>query len=276
MPYDKYVDIFDSSHVFINGEGPGNKAGLAMKIALGPLSTSRGGKSIARRRKVLILSFLYAEEHYRRIFNQLRYVFRRELRGEGDTDRAMSYEVVQLYPGHYRPEQLFNRIEWKIREAELSGDKFTGVIIDGIHNIHHQFPDIEAYPIFWPQMFALLRSRSHMIVTTNTTFPGQEGERSYGAFSDNATINTLLHSLVQKTDFRFHLSPIGVLGDFDAGNARVDYSRPGGDLFWLRCDAAIAQRLPDNDIMWDRQEMVFLVEGDYQYSLPLAGDGEMR
>jgi hypothetical protein len=98
-----------------------------------------------RSERVLVVSFLYPEDYYQ----QLRRTILRLLRHEyADLPAAQQsrgrIRVLALYPGFLLPNDLFNKIDSTLEAAELSGDPFTAVLIDGIHNSLMQFPKIGA------------------------------------------------------------------------------------------------------------------------------------
>ncbi len=51
---------------------------------------------------------------------------------------------------------------------------YTGVLIDGMHNVFVQFPVLENEVNFWPQLYNMLRRRPLTVVTTHTEFELRE------------------------------------------------------------------------------------------------------
>jgi KaiC/GvpD/RAD55 family RecA-like ATPase len=169
------VDLPLGSNIFINGKGSGGKAALALKIAMSPALDKNRLPLPIRREKILIVSFLYPEEYYDNIVDRLVELRKAEY-PSGGTDRRPFCKTLHLYPGSLRPNDLFNRIEWELDAAELHGEPFNTVIIDGLHNVFLQFPEIEEYKLFWPQIYAALRCRPVTIITTHTTFVLQDDD----------------------------------------------------------------------------------------------------
>jgi KaiC/GvpD/RAD55 family RecA-like ATPase len=163
-------DIFGGSHIFINGQGSGGKAGLALKIAIAPSHSAEPRASdigaAPHGNKVLIVSFLYPQDYYMNLASKLRSGHRHEYFGLKLPNARI--KVIHLYPGHLRPNDLYNKIEWELDAAELDGEPYTCVVIDGIHNVYVQFPEIARYSLFWPQIYNSLRSRGVMTITTHT------------------------------------------------------------------------------------------------------------
>lgn len=245
--------IFCGSHVFINGEGSGGKAALALKIAMAPSFSKTDNQVVDRDEKILIVSFLYPKEYYAKVRDDLMKV-RDEEYGRPDVKKVWKtrIEVIRLYPGHLKPNDLYNRIEWELESAELYGDPYTCVVIDGIHNVYLQFPEIENYTLFWPQIYNSLRSRSVMTITTHTTLSVRRAIEG-GSFSpsqpiDNNRSEPLRHALVQKTDFQFEVDPVPA------------NKYPGDEflssLFAIRTMSAIGQPIPKGHILWDRESFL--------------------
>lgn len=255
--------IFSDSHVFINGQGSGGKAALALKIALAPSFTVKNRSVIRSNKteKVLVVSFLYPKEYYEDIFDRLKKVIDQEYSDTAISEKKWQtnprMEVIHFYPGHLRPNDLYNRIELELTSAELYGDPYTSVIIDGIHNVFLQFPEIEAYRLLWPQIYNSLRSRAMMIITTHTTlsvpraFQGEIGVAPLPPVDDNRS-EPLRHALVQKSDFQFEVDPV-------PPNKSPYKDHEGlSSLFAVRTMSAIGQPIPNGHVLWSREAFVFV------------------
>jgi len=205
--------------------------------------------------KVLVISFLYPEEYYKNLLDRLTSIAELE-----NDNLSRSYEpeisVVHLYPGHLKPDVLFNRIFWAIRAAELAGDKFTSVVIDGIHNVFLQFPEIEKQTLFWPQLFNMLRTMDMSVITTHTMLSVREvikgghrsaAEVSYRFVDDNRS-GPLRHALVNQTDFRIEVDPA-----WEGGLPEDQHA------FVVEVHSAIGQSLPSalDKLYWSRERLVF-------------------
>lgn len=263
---DKFIEcpsdgasIFRNSHVFINGQGSGGKAGLAMKIAVAPTfrrDEENGDFRIVNvREKVLVVSFLYPKEYYEELLAKLqgkglqsRGILDLEYRNEQRRAKAR-IEVIHLYPGHLKTNDLYNRIEWELEAAKLNGDPYTCVIIDGIHNVFLQFPEIQRNELFWPQIYSALRTRPIMTITTHTTLsvPKIVDDGSPQPIVDDGRSIPLRHALVQKTDFQIEVDPAEKRGD-------EKLSR----LFKVKVVAAIGQQIPTGHVLWSREKLVFV------------------
>jgi KaiC/GvpD/RAD55 family RecA-like ATPase len=258
------LKLYRGSNVFLNGEGSGGKAALALKMAISP--TYENSQRIDRAEKVLIVSFLYPRQYYENILNALLKVRQIEY-GILSTDQRPTIEVIHLYPGNYRADQLFNRVDWEFESADLQGDPYSAIIIDGLHNVFLQFPEIEAYTLFWPQFYAALRSRPITIISTHTTFVLQGAAEGGNYRLDDERSEPLRHALVQKTDFRFEVDPY-ILKDGYYEKA------PGtsiSNVFGLRTISAINQPIPDFELMWSREHLL-LFDAKTKFGKPVQSE----
>lgn len=259
------VELYRGSNIFLNGEGSGGKAGLALKIATSPSFNKRSLTTpLAKPEKLLVVSFLYPDEYYRNILKKLRAVRGREYPNLPDNYKPRM-EVMHLYPGHLKPDTLYSKIEWALRASILSGDPFTTIIIDGIHNVFLQFPEIEKQSMFWPQLFSLLRTRSLTTIITHTllsvrmtgrnTFDGYGSKPETYRRVDDSRSDPLKHALVLKTDFLIEVDPHELSG------AQPEISAP--HTFRVETLSAIGQPMPDarnNPLYWSREKLVFFSE----------------
>lgn len=249
--------IFANSHVFINGQGSGGKAGLALKIAVAPSYDGKTLELIGNREKVLVVSFLYPKEYYEELLVKIqgrgiqeRGIVHWEFGERARTLKPAKIEVIHLYPGHLKPNDLYNRIEWELDAAELNGDPYTCVLIDGIHNVFLQFPEIQRNSLFWPQIYNALRSRPIMTITTHTTLAIPKIVKDgmpVPAIDDGRSV-PLRNALVQKTDFQIEVDP------FEDSSADERLSR----LFKVKVVAAIGQEIPKGHVLWSREKLVFV------------------
>ena len=255
------VKLFHGSNVFINGQGSGGKAALALKIAIAPsYSRITSAVQINRVERVLIVSFLYPREYYDSIHLRLQRLRLDECGLEVGAFKSR-IEVLHLYPGYLKPDTLFSKIEWTLRAAELDGDPFTTIIVDGIHNVFIQFPEIEKQTLFWPQLFSMLRTKNLFTIITHTLLSVKEAPfdtrgREDGRYRsvDDSRSDPLRHALVQKTDFRLEVDPVTAF----SGGAGISEQH----AFMVETHSAIGQSLPDRSarLFWSRERLVLFEE----------------
>ncbi|RWX14311.1 hypothetical protein EHI45_13575 [Rhizobium leguminosarum] len=134
---------------------------------------------------------------------------------------------------------------------QCRGEPYTDIIFDGIHNVFLQFPELEENVIFWPQVYSLMRHYDASMITTNTILVVDDPESHNGELSvDNRKSEPLRQALVFKTDFYFELNKI-----------KTKVGRAEFEEFAVRVRSAIAQRVPNEPVLWNREAMVF-VNGD--------------
>ena len=246
------VRLYRSSNIFINGQGSGGKAGMALKIASAP-SYKAGTTELANiRERILAISFLYPEDYYFSVHSKMRSMRDMEYTPFPYGETFSRLDVIQFYPGFLKPSALFNRIRWAMEEAELNGDPYTTVILDGLHNVFIQFPDLEKMQMVWPQLYSMLRQRSVTIVTTHTVLMvaaiDGDGQRRKIDIDDFRS-DPLRHALVQKTDYSFEVDPVRAINE--NSDASVEYE--------VRTLSAIGQPLPDSTrrLCWHREQLFF-------------------
>lgn len=168
---------------------------------------------------------------------------------------AFKQDVLSLYPGQLMPEDLLGKITRRLHTAALRGLPYTGVLIDGIHNVFLQFPEIERAPGLWPQLYNMLRRRGVSVVITHTDFEVNGGEDAYSSHGSSGGLDLgsidrksapILSSLVSAGDYVFDIAsiPPTVVTD-DAGKS-----------FSVRYRALLKESLEDDTrgtvLLWDR------------------------
>ena len=273
-----FVEIYPGSHVFTNGRGSSGKAGLALKIAFSP--ALMGGEQTPKLRgpisSVLVVSFLYSDEYYRNLIKRIVELQRWEI-ASGNVQAKMSekelsdlekvrLKVIHLYPGHLRPNDLFNKIEWELDIGRLNGTPYTAVVIDGLHNVPIQFPELEKHGLLWPQLYKSLRTRDITVVTTHTTLVIPDADDPTKIIGvDDRLSEPLRHALVQKTDFQLEIDPLQSKDDpelFD--DPQIE------DLFCVRILSAIGQPISDQTVLWSRNQLVLFKDPRSKYLGSLA------
>lgn len=252
IDFDEGIRIFKASNIFLNGEGSGGKAGMALKIASAPYYVGRSEEIANQGENILIISFLYPKQYYINVHDDIKDLRGNEIEGSEIPEINSRIDVIQFYPGFLKSSALFSRIEWRLREQDLLGDPFTTIIIDGLHNIFIQFPELEKHQIIWPQIYSMLRRRDLTIITTHTVLMvsalDTDGEGRRIAIDDNRS-DPLRHALVQKTDFSFEIDPIQP--NQTDGRSMVEYE--------VKSLSAIGQPLPRKGrrLCWHRENLFF-------------------
>jgi KaiC/GvpD/RAD55 family RecA-like ATPase len=290
--------IYDNSQILIHGHGSSGKAGLALKILLTPpvedfdklhdeyirKDKKIGGEkdSFSKflklkeqnefnkkkyKRKVLTISFLYPEDYYK-------YLIDKKLSGinQGIFGKTLQKPVIDFeyfYPGFLNPEDFISKISRRLDEAIIYGEPYTGVLLDGLHNVFLQFPNLQERDSIWPLLYNLLRRYELTVVTTFTNFSindkfsnkmdnvqtslfaDSEMESNFEPHMDYDDMllmkkgqTPFLHALVQAADFYFQIEPVK-----SRKNGDIDYK------FFVR--SALSQKVPTTFLLWNRIDLLF-------------------
>jgi KaiC/GvpD/RAD55 family RecA-like ATPase len=185
--------------------------------------------------RVLVVSFLYQHSYYENLTSRLRHKRtgkpnRNDMTwGKIDELTGFDYtplpdsiqtDTIELYPGMLGVEDFIAKVEKKLSEAEAMGLPYTGVLVDGLHNVFVQFPKLEELSSFWGMFYNILRRRRVTVVTTHTEFdvqgnlerdgaPGRSSQSPliYNFEQAQRKIAPLLSALVSGADYLFELSP---------------------------------------------------------------------
>jgi hypothetical protein len=214
--------------------------------------------------RVLVISFLYQRSYYDVL--TIRLAARRRGKptrkhGYGSAEKLTSMEfsplpdrmrtdTIELYPGLLSVEDFIAKVEKALELAEADGLPYTGVLIDGLHNVFVQFPALENESSFWGMFYNILRRRRVTVVTTHTEFDIQ-GDSTGGNFTRDSgsaslvydfeqaqrKMAPLLSAIVSASDYMFELSarnegrrvryqvtPLGAVG-YDIGGITFEWQK---------------------------------------------------
>lgn len=264
-----YLKVFQGSNVLLHGFGSGGKAGLALKILARRSSpnsdTARDTTKKQRvyppatthlRPRVLIVSFLYPEDYYRQLLERLG----SNERGQGEEDRSGSdIEPLILSPGFLTPQDFLNMVVSRLEGAAVAGRPFTGVMIDGLHNVFLQYEMLHDSSVVWAMLYSILSRYNISVVSTFTNFSLNDrllaGSDDAGARHPATSsiedqelmqkgMTPFLHALVKATDFYLYLQ---------------EEIEPESNkrMYVLSVRTAIGQEVPEDFLIWDRQALKF-------------------
>lgn len=187
--FSRIVSIQANAQTLIYGHGSSGKARLALTLAFEPriaaepraeyldyvherasgAESPKWGTRLSHTR-VLVISFLYGRQYYEAI--TARYLSLRLGRPLRETTREARslVDVLDFYPGFIDAESVVARVRMRLRNAELDGRPYSGVIIDGVHNLLLQFPLLENEVLIWPSLYRLFRTSGLDSITTFTFF----------------------------------------------------------------------------------------------------------
>ena len=221
--WNKVIQIYDKSQILIHGHGSSGKSGLALKILLtpplkkakNPFDLNMDLSKSEYKRKILVISFLYPGDYYDDLIYKRITPFFRSIYDENSPPMP-EVKYLAFYPGFLNPEDFVLRVSYALDEAILRGEPFTGVLLDGLHNVFLQFPNIQEHSMVWPMLYTLLNRYNVTTVSTFTTFLANS-QQSFtpNLFADDYEDRLLmqkgqkpfLHALVQASDFYFRIEP---------------------------------------------------------------------
>jgi hypothetical protein len=186
--------------------------------------------------RVLVISFLYQRGYYddltARLASKRRGKVDRRQARYGPVDGISGFDftplpdrmrtdTIELYPGMLGTEDFIAKVDKRLLAAEGAGLPYTGVLVDGLHNVFVQFPALERESSFWGMFYNVLRRRRVTVVTTHTEFDihGQVASKSlheqprqqlmtYDFEQAHRKIAPLLSAMVSGADYLFELSPL--------------------------------------------------------------------
>jgi len=264
----EYMCIRPGGRILIHGYGSAGKAGLALKLVMSPsISASTRTKQILRgshdfgsfeyRAKILVLSFLYPREYYlnlvdRTIFPSLRKSYKGIRRAQVD--------VESFSAGFLSPEDFAEQVVRAFDRAILEGDPYTGIVIDGLHNVFLQFKALQDEDMVWPLLYDIFSRYRITVVSTFTNFSLNDKLVDFDPSTRNLAVSQslpdhmlmqkgqtpFLHTLVKAADYFFLLEE-KIMANYD-------------HRYFLSVKSAINQKIPTNILEWDRTSCEFLEE----------------
>lgn len=259
---EKYLNIHPGSNILIHGFGSSGKAGLSLRLLLSPAVPSNlkfdhildhDFSSIRHRQKILIISFLYPSNYYNElVLNDTKYskALYKQLNSTYKNLPKPILDYLVLYPGFIGPQDFLNKVVAMLDEAKLSGEFYTGILIDGLHNVLLQYPRIQEADMVWAMLYNILARYTLTVVSTFTNFsvgedhlPIPTAERRHSSSKPDEELMQkgmapFLHSLVKATDYYLSLQEA-------KSTDNVTY-------YPLTVRSGIGQKLPEKIAIWDR------------------------
>lgn len=274
-----FIKLFPRTQILVHGFGSAGKAGFSIKMLLTPPVSSKlkfidilknDFSHLKYRRKILIISFLYPEKYYDELIST-KINIKGRIRSVYKNLPDPIIEYIVFYPGYLGPQDFLSKVTRKLDEANLMGQPFTGVIVDGLHNIFVQFEKLQHSNMVWPMLYNILSRYNVTVVSTFTNFSLNDKLFENDQSDRNKMVNQavpdylllqkgmtpFLHALVQASDYYFfleqHTSP-----------------KNGSKRYLLAVKSSISQSVPEEFLEWDRQENIFC----NVYTLPMLRDSE--
>ena len=167
---DRLIDLYRRSRILIHGHGSSGKAPLGLKLLMAPPVErdldQNGLRAPGHKPRILVISFLYPEPYYHENVARIGKVLRRVAKNYVHPEMS----ALVLTPGFLGPEDFIALVLTEMDRGNLEGRPFTGVLLDGLHNVFLQFPSLQRSDIVWPTLYNLLIRYDLTVVTTFTTF----------------------------------------------------------------------------------------------------------
>jgi hypothetical protein len=139
-------------------------------------------------------------------------------------------------------------------EAVLEGEPFTGIMLDGLHNVFLQFKNLQGAHMIWPLLYSILSRYNLTVVTTFTNFSvserilnthqNQNFQRNDDSILFQEGQRPFLHGLVKAADYYLVLEEI------------VDESDSFKKKYLLTVKSS-PENPPQDALQWDRQKLIF-------------------
>lgn len=246
-----YLKIPRRSHVLIHGRGSTGKAGFALSLLAAPSVNDNGDvKLISEHNKVLVVSFLYPDDYYTKLLNEITPIIRAQYDLPKEWKTRIS--VQHFVAGYLNPEDLFSKVMRLLDQAELEGEPFTGLLFDGLHNTFLQFPRLEENGMVWPMLYGMLRTRDLTVVATHTTFSLGSSDEDYVDQMELALrrAKPMLHALVQAADFYLQVDR-----PMFARHQHAEESDSVDEIV-IKVLSARGQPIPEPERYWHRERLI--------------------
>jgi len=268
------VRIYERSQVLVCGRGSAGKAGFALRLLMASLETTEpeehslflGDQAVALfhnvgpsirpfrdPRRILIVSFLYEEDYYRNLRDS---IVKRNLDSDSLRKRPrpnIELDVLSLYPGYLPPEVLVAKIIGQLEKRSSQGTSYSGVIVDGLHNVFLHFPKLQDSIMVWPTLFETFRVYGLTVVTTHSLFEirGMDSGIQFRADVHTATqrVGPLLQAIVNSADFYLDISPSATGGNaglypIEVVTAMGQEAKGRSNYFWNRERSIVMLQYP--------------------------------
>lgn len=253
---DAFISLYPTTNILVHGYGSAGKAGFSLKLLLSPPVGKEikldkieeyDFSSLRYKRNILIISFLYPEKYYDELISEK---IHKEISHQYSGLVKPKVDYIILYPGYLSPQDFLKKITSKLDEATLEGVPYTGVLIDGLHNVFLQFEKLQNSNMVWPMLYNILSRYSLTVVSTFTNFSlndkliAEDGDKNQlirQSIPDHMLLqkgmSPFLHALVKATDYYFFME-------------ELSFNRQKRYLLGVK--GSIKQNVPEEFLEWSR------------------------
>ena len=254
----KALQIWEDSQILLFSYGSTGKAGLGMRLLLcptklAPLKYVNDAKRrydmtkrqirydmTKRQKRILVVSMLYTKKYYEKLWKKITLNLNMEYIKNNENIPHM--ECLHFYSGNLASEMFVGKILHVLDTAILKGEPYTGILLDGIHNITLQFPQLLKNDMTITTLYNLLGKYRLTIVTTYTSFKINDKEREENGDVILQKHPFFLHTLMQSVDYDFRVQPA----------TKHTQNRHYQKKYVVNLASCIRQQLHGSRFAWDR------------------------
>lgn len=245
---DFLVKVYAGSRLLIHGHGSSSKASMALRTLMSPVVDATHLQRIEqpsyRSTRILAVSFLYPREYYDRVHK----VLQRGFRSRNDALGESRLDVLALTPSFIRAEDFSGQVLHALEQGHLEGYPYTGVLLDGLHNVFLQFPALQDSHMVWPALYSLLSRYEVTVATTFTVFSTSFSSIFRNQLREDEEFILhgqlpFLHALVRGMDFMLRVERL------DQASAKRE--------FLVAAESALGQSSPTSNLVWDADRLNF-------------------
>lgn len=241
------VDLkhFDRSITLVYGRGTSSKTSFCLRLLCSP---NDGEQTYDK--KILVVSFLASQKYYHKKAKS----FSQKMEPLTGKKSPIEVETIHFTPGMITAEEVYSEISNRIAHFSITQRGYSGLLIDGLHNIFVQFPELENHPELWSAIINLVRRVGIKTVITFTDFEVWGARTLTTVDYENLRAKPLLVALSQSVDYGFALVPSSQVGDEEVSQQGHLFEDKNSSLFRLSAFVAHAQPTPSDWILWDRSK----------------------
>ena len=168
-------------------------------------------------------------------------------------------ETLHFTPGMVTSEEVYTEISSRISHSNITQSRYTGILVDGMHNVFVQFPQIEGHPELWSALMNLTRRVGLKSVWTFTDFEVWGAQTLTTVDYESSRHKPLLTALSQSIDYGFAVVPSTQDGVDIRSKLQPDLfeSREPG-VFVVSTFMSHEQAAPHDFLLWDRSKEEFV------------------
>ena len=173
--------------------------------------------------------------------------------------QGIEVETLHFTPGMITAEEVYSAVASRISLSNVTGSRYSGILVDGMHNVFVQFPKLEGHPELWSALMNLTRAVGIKSVWTFTDFEVWGANNLNTVDYESSRHKPLLTALSQSIDYGLSVVPSQQLGVDHPVNKQpdlFDIGKPGS--FVVSSFMAHNQVTANGYLLWDRSTERFV------------------